>query len=64
MEQRKSFLLRVSPALWVELETWAQEDLRSVNAQIEYLLREAVLRRRRTQAGSRPTPLSGSEEKP
>lgn len=50
MEQRKSFLLRINPALWAELEAWAQEDLRSVNAQIEYLLREAVVKRRGAKA--------------
>ena len=46
MESRKSFLLRIDPALWAELEAWAQDDLRSVNGQIEYLLRQAVLRRK------------------
>lgn len=46
MAERKSFLLRMDPALWGDLETWAQDDLRSVNGQIEYLLRQAVLRRK------------------
>ena len=46
MAERKSFLLRIDPALWDALEAWAQDDLRSVNGQIEYLLRQAVLRRR------------------
>ena len=46
MEQRKSFLLRVNPALWAELEAWAQDELRSVNGQIEYVLRQAVQRRK------------------
>ncbi|HOX01017.1 MAG TPA: hypothetical protein P5555_01655 [Candidatus Paceibacterota bacterium] len=46
METRKSFLLRMDPDLWRALEAWAQEDLRSVNGQIEYLLREAVIRHR------------------
>lgn len=46
---RKSFLLRIDPRLWAELETWAQQDLRSINAQVEYLLREAVARRRKAQ---------------
>ena len=45
-EQRKPFLLRVPHDLWVELEKWAADDLRSVNAQIEFLLREAVARRK------------------
>ncbi len=44
--QRKAFLLRVPPDLWRQLEKWAADDLRSVNAQIEYLLRQAVARRR------------------
>ena len=46
MESRKSFLLRIDPALWRELEAWAQQDLRSVNGQIEFVLREAVAKRR------------------
>jgi hypothetical protein len=45
-ESRKSFLLRIDPSLWDELEAWAQEDLRSVNGQIEFLLRQAVLKRK------------------
>lgn len=48
MAPRKPFLLRIDPALWAELEAWAQDELRSVNGQIEYLLRQAVLRRRGT----------------
>lgn len=46
MEPRKSFLLRMDPALWRELEAWSQDELRSVNGQIEYLLKQAVLRRK------------------
>ena len=45
--ERKAFLLRIDPKLWAELEAWAQQDLRSVNGQIEFLLREAALRRRK-----------------
>lgn len=45
MSQRKSFLLRVDPALWAEVERLAQAELRSVNAQVEYLLRDAIARR-------------------
>jgi len=41
-EERKSFLLRLPPELWKELEKWAADELRSVNGQIEYLLRQAV----------------------
>jgi hypothetical protein len=43
---RKPFLLRIDPTLWVELEAWAQDELRSVNGQIEYLLRQAVQKRK------------------
>jgi len=39
-------LLRIDPALWRELERWAADDLRSLNGQIEWVLREAVRRRR------------------
>jgi hypothetical protein len=46
MAERKSFLLRMDPALWDELESWAQAELRSVNGQIEYILRQAVNKRK------------------
>lgn len=43
---KKSFLLRVDPELWAQLEGWAAQELRSVNGQVEFLLREAVRRRK------------------
>jgi hypothetical protein len=46
MAEKKSFLLRIDPALWADLEAWAQDELRSVNGQIEYLLRIAVQKRK------------------
>ena len=46
MKERKAFLIRVDPALWAELESWAQEELRSINGQIEMTLRQAIQRRR------------------
>lgn len=52
---KKSFLLRIDPRLWDELEGWARQEMRSVNGQIEYLLRDAV-RRRRGSAASLPEP--------
>jgi hypothetical protein len=39
---KKAFLLRVDPAVWAEIERLAAAELRSVNAQVEYLLREAL----------------------
>jgi hypothetical protein len=53
-EQRKPFLLRVPVDLWKDLEKWAADDLRSVNAQLEFLLREAVAKRKA--AGHRGKP--------
>ncbi len=49
-EERKAFLLRIDPKLWAELEAWAADDLRSVNGQIEYLLRQAIAKRKRASA--------------
>jgi hypothetical protein len=51
MAERKAFLLRLDPAVWTELERLAQQELRSVNAQIEFLLREALARRGRPRGG-------------
>lgn len=49
MAERKPFLLRMDPILWGELESWAQDEFRSVNAQIEFLLKQAVLKRKGVQ---------------
>jgi hypothetical protein len=46
MVTRKPFLLRIDPVLWAELEAWAQSELRSVNGQIEYVLKQAVAKRK------------------
>ncbi len=45
MAERKAFVLRIAPELWDELQKMAGEEFRSVNAQIEFLLREAVAQR-------------------
>lgn len=42
MAERKAFLLRIDPALWEDLNRWASQELRSVNGQIEWVLRRAV----------------------
>ena len=42
MPERKSFLIRVDPELHAALEKWAADELRSVNAQIEFILTRAV----------------------
>ncbi len=45
MAERKAFLLRLDPAIWAAMERLAQSELRSVNSQIEFLLRDALARR-------------------
>lgn len=45
---KKQLLLRLSPTLWNELAKWADEDFRSINSQIEYLLSEAVRKRKKS----------------
>jgi len=50
-EERKAFLLRLPPELWKEIERWAGDELRSVNGQIEYLLRQAVSKQRSSTRG-------------
>jgi hypothetical protein len=45
MATKKTFLLRVDPAMWAEVERLAQGELRSVNAQVEFLLRDSLARR-------------------
>ncbi|MBZ0267020.1 Arc family DNA binding domain-containing protein [bacterium] len=42
MAQKKALLLRIPPDLWEEIRRWADDELRSVNGHIEYLLRAAV----------------------
>jgi hypothetical protein len=54
---RKTFLLRIDPELWKELEAWAQAELRSVNGQVEFLLKQAVQKRKRSNS-------QGPEQKP
>lgn len=45
--EKKQILLRLSPKLWNELAAWAEDDFRSINGQIEYLLTECVRRRKK-----------------
>jgi hypothetical protein len=59
-DKKKAILLRITPDLWDRLNAWARDDLRSVNAQIEFLLREAV-RKRFGKADTPPPSLPPSE---
>ena len=47
MAERKSYLLRLPPELLDALNRWSKDELRSLNAQIEFLLRDAVRRRKK-----------------
>lgn len=51
--KKKAVLLRIPPELWEDLNVWARDELRSVNAQIEFALREALQRRKRSREKSR-----------
>jgi hypothetical protein len=57
MAERKPFLLRLDPATYAALEHWAGDELRSLNAQIEYLLRRAL-----REVGRLPHPASAPAE--
>jgi hypothetical protein len=58
-KDKKQLLLRLSPALWRELAAWSQDEFRSINGQIEYLLTECVRQRR---GGSTETRVSRQRE--
>lgn len=58
MAERKAFLLRADPALLEAVQRWADDDLRSLNGQIEFLLRQALQRAGRGPASGRQ-PASG-----
>lgn len=63
MSERKSYPLRISPAVIEAMQRWADDDLRSVNGQIEYVLRESLRhagRLKSTSAG--PVEEAGTEE--
>ena len=60
---KKSFLLRIDPELWAEIERLAAQELRSANAQAEYLLREALGRRGRKLPGDNVEREAGKPQK-
>ena len=59
---KKSYPLRIDPALWEQLQRLAANDLRSVNAEIEFLLREALARRGIRVGAAQPDADEGSEK--
>jgi len=62
MPEKKRFLLRIDEELYEVLEKWAADELRSVNAQIEYLLKDAARRAGRRKERSRRRTTEGLRE--
>ncbi|QFZ86121.1 MULTISPECIES: hypothetical protein [Variovorax] len=60
---KKSYPLRIDPALWAEIERLAAQELRSANAQVEFLLREGLAKRGRLPAVDAPAK-DGAPPKP
>lgn len=48
MAEKKSILLRLSPKMWEEISKWADDEFRSVNGQIEYIINEALRKRNKS----------------
>lgn len=59
MAERKPFLLRIDPAVLEALQKWAADDLRSLNAQIEFVLRDALAK-----SGREPKPRKSGQGGP
>jgi hypothetical protein len=55
MAERKAFLLRIDPAVLAAVQRWADDDLRSLNGQIEFLLRKALADQGRVKSKPGPT---------
>jgi hypothetical protein len=62
LAERKSFLLRIDPDLLTAVQHWADDDLRSLNGQIEFLLRKALLDSGRLKNKDRPGSLPGENK--
>lgn len=58
---KKSYPLRIDPALWAEIERLAAQELRSANAQVEFLLREGLARRGRLPPADKATTTTAKE---
>ena len=61
MAERKPFLLRIDRELLEEIQRWADADLRSLNGQIEWLLRRLLVERGRMKEGSGPEQRKGAK---
>lgn len=61
MAEKKNFLLRLNPKLWDALQRCSAQELRSVNSQIEFMLKEALARRGFSPDGEKPGPPAGQD---
>lgn len=59
--EKKAYPLRISAAVLEAMQRWADDELRSVNAQIEYVLREALLKNGRLKQPAKAKPLTDDE---
>lgn len=59
MAEKKKFLLRIDDALYAALEKWAADDFRSINSQIEFLLKDALKKSGRLNNNSQSTQING-----
>ena len=62
MSTKKAYPLRINAGILAAVQRWADDDLRSVNAQIEYLLRDALRRAGRISPPSNPEPVPDSDD--
>lgn len=62
MAEKKAYPLRISSDVLDAMQRWAQDELRSVNAQIEYVLRDALRKAGRINSSSPPPPVEGGED--
>lgn len=62
MAEKKAYPLRISSDVLDAVQRWAQDELRSVNAQIEYVLRDALRKAGRISSSSPPPPVEGGED--
>lgn len=63
-KDKKQILLRLSPTLWKELAAWAEDDFRSINGQIEYLLSECVQKRRKSPSDTTTRAIVSTDAEP
>jgi len=61
-DKKKNLLLRIDPVLWNDLNAMAADELRSLNGQIEYLLRQSVRKWKRESGGAEPSPPEKDED--